>query len=74
MFGALLLEAIFWGWFMAGGASKHGLGEELSIIISGNIIIKGKFWDFKELKKKKICANQSSRLFFFNFFVVVAVG
>lgn len=55
MFDALLLEAIFWGWFMAGGASKHGLGEELSIIISGNIIIKGKFWDFKELKKKNLC-------------------
>lgn len=73
MFGALLLEAIFWGWFMAGGASKHGLGEELSIIISGNIIIKGKFWDFKELKKKKsVLINPQG--FFFNFFVVVAVG
>lgn len=38
MFDALLIEAIFGGWFMAGGVSRHGLGELGSTITSAALL------------------------------------
>lgn len=44
MFDDVLIEALFWGRFMAGGTSKHGLRE---VVASTRDSLKDKLWDLK---------------------------
>lgn len=44
MLGGLLIEALFGGWFMAGGTPKHELGE---VVASTRDILEDKSWDLE---------------------------